>query len=156
MPELLIFLFAVAGSGLVLTQSSITEPLRSWLGSRANSTWAPAFVWRGRASRVAAKLVSCPMCAGFWLGSAWAWALGSRGIHVPAHGIAGSFVSAIGVAAWLLIAEATSALVLWRYNNPALEGVPVRGNRGRPFSCCTDLEGTITGDATPDSGDPAP
>ena len=120
-------ILAAAGSALVLTQSSITAPLRDALGALAEGadTAARARADLGspgradrlvpRAFRLAAKLTSCPMCAGFWIGLAWAVALGSRGVVLVALGFAGSLVSALLVALWLALSEAHAALALWRY-----------------------------------------
>lgn len=118
MSEILIFILAVAGSGLVLTQSSITAPFRDWLDACAKSEWAAELRGPGQAARIASKIASCPMCAGFWLGLAWAYALGVCAVRwLPALGFVGSLSSAVGVASWLLIVEAKSALELWRYLN---------------------------------------
>lgn len=110
---MLLFLFAVMGSALTLTQSSIAAPIRSFFESRQE---------RSGVCKVAAKLSACPMCAGFWLGAAWCLALQCASIatlagcvYVVAHGFAGSIVSALGVALWLLLTEATNAASLWRW-----------------------------------------
>lgn len=145
---------AVAGSALVLTQSSITSPLRKWLNhkakdpSRCPKVVTAANCWdsedsayphrcgsavnhaghcryfaeererkRAKAAVLVAKLVSCPMCSGFWFGLVWSYALGDRGVSFAAHGFGGSVVSAIAVALWLLLVEATSALAQWRWQS---------------------------------------
>lgn len=103
-----LWLLAVAGSALVLTQSSLTEAMRTYLLRRAP---------------VLGKLVSCPMCSGFWLGMHW-WAamLGARKqdaaheiVRMFASGFAGSIVSALAVALWLALGEAYAALGLYRF-----------------------------------------
>lgn len=107
--NLWVWCLSVAGGGLVLTQSSLTQRFRGWLGQRP-----------GRYSRFLFKLVSCPMCSGFWIGLIGAAILGVRGLEVAALGFAGSIVSALSVSSWLFLGEATSALGLWRYK----ESVP--------------------------------
>ncbi len=111
---------AVTGSVLVLTQSSITAPVRAWLTNEpaANHGILPkiAVVRLGFG-----KLVSCPMCSGFWLGMAWAWYLMNRGALPPlvggafVYGFGGSAVAALAVAMWLALGEAYAALSLYRY-----------------------------------------
>ena len=116
-------ILAAAGSALVLTQSSLTKPIREaldhHLSSYEHSAFAPEFDCRGRAylllMRIAAKLASCPMCAGFWLGLAWAAGLGSRSAELFALGFAGSLASALLVALWLVLVEAHASLGVWRY-----------------------------------------
>ncbi len=140
-----IWILAVAGSALVLTQSSLTAPLREWLDSasrqaaltrelrnsyeqerRAHPDTPPirsipfTRAW-SHVSSALAKLASCPMCSGFWLGMGWAWYLVNRGA-LPgfvgmafAYGFAGSIVSALAVAMWLALGEACAALGLWRF-----------------------------------------
>lgn len=79
---------------------------------------------RARIAAVASKLVNCPMCSGFWLGMGWGWYLIDPVALTPfmgaawAYGFGGSIVSALAVAAWILLQEAHQALALWRYNNP--------------------------------------
>lgn len=107
-----LFLLAVAGTALILTQSSIAAPLRDWL-SNDKSAWSQSW----------AKLVSCPMCAGFWIGLAWGTAMldPTFGMAIFVYGPAGSLASAIGVAIWLLLVEAHGAIALWRYLNQPKE-----------------------------------
>lgn len=133
---MLLWAFAVAGSALVLTQSSITAPLREWLirkgppvvlgftkeelsflerGGELRPSPAPGI--GARFAKLFSKLVSCPMCSGFWFGLVWSYALGDRGVSFAAHGFGGSVVSAIAVALWLLLVEATSALAQWRWQS---------------------------------------
>ena len=134
--NILIWLLATAGSALVLTQSTITEPLRRALARYAEQkaddhrTWPPCpkcrawYPWQVKSA--VAKLVSCPMCSGFWFGLGWAAVLGARGPILAAHAFGGSVVSALAVAAWIALIEAQQALALWRYNNskdPPPEGV---------------------------------
>lgn len=98
-----LWLLAVAGSALVLTQSSLTEGWRAFLLKRVP---------------ILGKLASCPMCSGFWLGMGWAWYLMNRGASpqaVGAYGFGGSIVSALAVALWLALGEAYAALGLYRY-----------------------------------------
>lgn len=90
---------------------------------------------RARIAAVASKLVNCPMCSGFWLGLAWAMVLGAvpmalgRGLAILwtvglalAHAFGGGIISALAVAAWILLQEAYQALALWRYNNSPRDG----------------------------------
>jgi hypothetical protein len=49
----------VYGATLAVTGSVLAEPLRMWLARR----------WR-----LAGKLVSCPMCFGWWVGLGWYFA----------------------------------------------------------------------------------
>ena len=149
--SIIIWFLATAGSALVLTQSTITERFRNWLSSASQQAaatrdlriayesqrrrdpamfpairripmtraWSYVLPWF-------AKLVSCPMCSGFWFGLGWAAALGTRGVALAAHALGGSVVSALAVAAWIALIEAQQALALWRYNNskdPPPEGV---------------------------------
>lgn len=139
---LILWLVAVAGSALVLTQSSLTAPVREWLKTVENRLLAARAVfdlsravsvdgqWRklSRASTwpvafahvlagLTAKLISCPMCSGFWFGLSWSYAFGDSGVSLAAHGFGGSIVSAIAVALWLLLVEATSALAQWRWQS---------------------------------------
>lgn len=121
---MILFLLAVAGSALLLTQSVIFAPLRTWLAWRSepDPIYAPG---RGpwpeliclRLAAILSKLVSCPMCAGFWLGIAW-----GTGMFQPSfaaalfcYGPAGSLASALGVAVWLLLVEVRDAAGMWRY-----------------------------------------
>ena len=61
------------------------------------------------------------MCSGFWIGLGWSLAFGVRGVAFLAWGFAGSCSSAVVVALWLLLGEATAALSLWRYlRSPAV------------------------------------
>lgn len=92
MIEILIWLLAVTGSALVLTQSSITAPIRDgveWLARFSETIKMMHDATKGtpeplrvgpsmrvvgllrRPLRLAAKLTACPMCSGFWLGAAW-------------------------------------------------------------------------------------
>jgi len=131
--EFVAWLLAVAGSALVLTQSSIAAPIRNGFDrlAKRSGTW---FLHDPEALtphvfRLAAKLTACPMCSGFWLGIAWAsvffdiaWHdFGARGRHdaalLIALGFAGSFASAVGVALWLMLNEATATMQAWRYLN---------------------------------------
>ncbi len=141
--SIIIWFLATAGSALVLTQSTIAAPLRDWLGKHAELSARIAHLLKvncGPCSRrtvatsgaratlfqSATKLVSCPMCSGFWFGLGWAAALGTRGPALVAHAFGGSVVSALAVAAWIALIEAQQALALWRYNNskdPPPEGV---------------------------------
>ena len=141
--DLFIWLLATAGSALVLTQSTITEPLRRRLDRIARDAAVVSLVHDGslprqpatvrwvlgqfrRAASAAAKLVSCPMCSGFWFGLGWSAALGTRGPALVAHAFGGSIVSALAVAVWIALIEAQQALALWRYNNskdPPPDGV---------------------------------
>ena len=108
---------AVAGSVLVLTQSSILRPAREWLADvAARATGRRAAVLRG-----AAKLVSCPMCSGSWLGAIWAASMGLDAAGVFWLFWGGSYIGAMGVGLWQVVAEAHSAIVLWRYNNTPSE-----------------------------------
>lgn len=113
-----IVMLATAGSALVVTQSSICAPLRDWLAAR-----------HGKLSQLAAKLVSCPMCSGFWLGGAWGVAFGARDVHFAASAFAGSLASALLVATWLALGESYASLGLWRFlktPKPAEEPGPLR------------------------------
>ena len=141
--SIIIWFLATAGSALVLTQSTIAEPLRRWLDRIARGATVVSLVHDASSPRqptavrrtfglfrqvasAAAKLVSCPMCSGFWFGLGWAAALGTRGPALVAHAFGGSVVSALAVAAWIALIEAQQALALWRYNNskdPPPEGV---------------------------------
>lgn len=131
--SLAIWALATAGSALVLTQSTIAKPLREWLsdesGQRRLDGAIQQYLEHGGKLRPyrayvrtwtqpLAKLVNCPMCSGFWLGLAWAVILGARGVLALAHAFGGSIVSALAVAAWILLQEAHQAFALWRYNNP--------------------------------------
>lgn len=128
---MILTILAAAGSALVLTQSSLTAPVRSLLdrhvASYERSVFAPAFERRSKLylllMRIAAKLLACPMCAGFWLGLVWSAALGARGVELMALGFAGSLASAILVALWLALAETHASLGLWRYLSTPPEGV---------------------------------
>lgn len=133
-----LFILAVAGSALLLTQSVIFAPLREWFAQEAAHRLATSLrisinIERGserlnlvahRALISLAKLVSCPMCAGFWLGLAWGtglfWPI-SFPVAFLAYGPAGSLVSAIGVAVWLLLVEIRDASAMWRYLNQPKE-----------------------------------
>ncbi len=120
---MIVWLLAVAGSALVLTQSSITAPMREWLLARESFL---------------GKLVSCPMCSGFWLGALWGVFLlpltipAATGPHwfpmcirIVANGFGGSIVSALAVAAWLALSEAQAISYLWRSRNSApVPGTP--------------------------------
>ncbi len=74
----------VYGATLIVTGSRLTEPLRTWL--------ARVWPWLG-------KLVSCPMCFGWWVG-AGVWAVlpnlspvpGSWFIAAPANAFCSSAV----------------------------------------------------------------
>lgn len=144
--NLALWTLAVAGSALVLTQSSITKPFRDWLANaakRAEFRALPRATGKGSGGGLArpvglrfwllakpigllSKLVSCPMCSGFWIGMEWSLLFGVRGGEVAAHGFGGSVVSALAVAAWLALGEAYAALGLWRYLSaepPPPEGV---------------------------------
>lgn len=92
---MILWILAVAGSVLVLTQSSITEPIRTWLANSSRQAIAvrdlrkaynserkrntsmpelrPAMLTRiwSHVSSLLVKLSSCPMCCGFWLGAIW-------------------------------------------------------------------------------------
>lgn len=154
--SLALWLLATAGSALVLTQSTITAPLRVWLagiasdlsrceqvlaatehrpeircfrdvnhgGAHRHSLDAHPVRLHARIAAVAVKLVNCPMCSGFWLGMGWGWYLIGRGVLTSftgaawAYGFGGSIVSALAVAAWILLQEGHQALALWRYNHP--------------------------------------
>jgi hypothetical protein len=132
---MLLWILAVSGSALVLTQSSLTAPLRERLSRYAQErpsdsrTWPPCpgcsahRAWRVKAA--IAKLISCPMCSGFWLGAFWAMMLmidntwralpwpAFHGIaRLAAAGFAGSIASALAVAAWLALSYAATALSL--------------------------------------------
>lgn len=136
--NLALWALAVAGSALVLTQSSITKPFRDWLADAAKRAAGidgesphggaiSVVLYMARwPLAVTSKLVSCPMCSGFWIGMAWSLLFGVRGGEVAAHGFGGSIVSALAVAAWLALGEAYAALGLWRYLSaepPPPEGV---------------------------------
>lgn len=142
MSDFLFWALAVTGSALVLTQSVLLKSTREWIDRRAdihesalalallldtrppltNRAFAPLF-------RLAARLVTCPMCSGFWFGASWylalresiPWTSARAILHdiaaIVAFGFAGSIASAIGIALWLLLDEARTALSLWRYNN---------------------------------------
>lgn len=115
---MILWVAAVAGSALVLTQSSLTEGMRAFLLKHVP---------------ILGKLASCPMCSGFWLGMAWAWGpiLGRTMSHgAPwqsvagpiaqlfaciSYGFAGSVASALTVALWLALGEAYAALGLYRF-----------------------------------------
>ena len=129
MIEFVAWLLAVTGSALVLTQSSIMAPSREWLVRVADRAAESNRPIRERVFRLASRLTACPMCSGFWIGIAWsavffdvAWInFGARGRHdaavVIALGFAGSLASAIGVALWLALSEATATMQAWRYLN---------------------------------------
>src|SRR5262249_9573092 len=112
-PLCMLIVIAAAGCALVLTQSSLTKPVRDaidgHLSSYERSVFAPDFERRARVYvillRIAAKLTSCPMCAGFWLGIVWAAAFYLRGVELVALGFAGSLASALMTALWLALAE---------------------------------------------------
>lgn len=154
-----VWALAVAGSALILTQSSIVSPIRDALTgaekrlfnlrlvfdfSRTNEVHVPTdndgHNWKplSRATRwpvaaayrvvaALAKLATCPMCSGFWLGAFWTHVLLASPWVAPAHprlsaalwlfagGCAGSVLSACGVATWLFLDEAKMAFGLWRY-----------------------------------------
>lgn len=141
-----LFILAVAGSALLLTQSVIFAPIRAWLSNAyenevgyfeatdhsfgnvgLNEFDFAEFHRRKRRVQIfgaLSKLVSCPMCAGFWLGLAWGtglfWPI-SFPVAFLAYGPAGSLVSAIGVAVWLLLVEIRDASAMWRYLNQPKE-----------------------------------
>lgn len=124
-------ILAAAGSALVLTQSSLTAPVRDFLDQAAREDDAkPRRSFFGRVARfendVALKLMSCPMCAGFWLGLAWAAALGLRGVELVGLGFVGSLASALLVALWLALSEAALAIGLWRYLRTPAPAEPKR------------------------------
>jgi hypothetical protein len=140
--ELLFWTFAVAGAALVLTQSSITRPLRDALTRAADYTSNVRWSWQEDRRRrraephleplpklrrrlpliplsypltFVAKLAGCPMCSGFWIGMLWAHVLGVCWPWAVAFGCAGAGVAAIFVAAWLLAGEAHAAIGTWRF-----------------------------------------
>ncbi len=148
--ELVFWAAAVAGTALILTQSSITRPLRDGLMRAAEYTTNVRHSWiedrrrrrrephlsplpklRGRLPLVplsyplelAAKLATCPMCSGFWIGGAWAHVLGICWPWLFAFACAGSYVAAIGVAAWQLAGEAHAAIGVWRFMNTPPPGM---------------------------------
>ncbi len=151
---IVIWILATVGSALILTQSSIVSPIREALSgaekrlltlrlvlddalipadddarnweplSRAKR-WPVAAAYRVVATL--AKLATCPMCSGFWLGAFWAHVFltspwvnsahprASVALWLFAAGCAGSIISSVGVALWLSLDEAKMALGLWRY-----------------------------------------
>jgi hypothetical protein len=115
----LLWALGVAGAALVLTQSSLTAPLRSALDRAAGGQ-----SFGRHPARVLAKLTACPMCSGFWIG-----ALFARLFHVvaphelAAHAFAGSLASALAVQAWLWLGETAAAAGLWRYLHTPPAGV---------------------------------
>ena len=150
--ELVLWGIAVAGAALVLTQSSITRPLREGLAALEKKLAAvrlagrpvavdygthaavlPSSRGRARAAVLApvhhgvavlAKLTACPMCSGFWIGAASARWIGVTSIAwIVLCGFAGSLSSALGVAAWLWAGETTAAFGLWRYLHTPPVGV---------------------------------
>lgn len=148
--------FAAAGSALVLTQSSLTEAPRSWLDAaakRASETRerhlltpydgifvaipvTGARLWLfAKPLALLSKLVSCPMCSGFWLGLAWAFALSERSASLVAHGFVASLASALLVALWIALGETQAALGLWRFLNPPPEH---EEEKPTPDGCCED------------------
>ncbi len=137
---MILFILAVAGSTLILTQSAICKSLREWLWAKStvhgtialtmavavppgNTEHRQAHALLHYVFTVLAKLASCPMCSGFWLGIAWSLALEWPGLTpraiapLLAHGAAGSIVSAVGVALWLTLIEAQNVGAMWRYLN---------------------------------------
>lgn len=120
---------AVVGSVLVVTQSVLTAPMRQWLAFRADNKFQPATSFL---CSTFGKLLSCPMCSGFWLGLAWALALNERGsgaeigirpVAFFCYSFGGSFLSALGVGLWLLIGELTAALSLYRFREQLPPGL---------------------------------
>lgn len=91
-----IWILLVAGAGLVLTQSLLTASFRGWLAKR--SCWV---------AKILSKLISCPMCAGFWIGLGGALGLGFRGAEAGALAFGGSIVSALSVSLWLSLGKSS-------------------------------------------------
>lgn len=145
MSILLLWLLAVTGSALVLTQSTITKPLRDvferYIEERKEDykTWPPCqgcAAYRGwMLRRSIGKLINCPMCSGFWLGIAWSMILGIVSFHGLSprdyiqcarlfgvgigYAFGGSIASAVAVAMWITLQEMHQALALWRWRmNP--------------------------------------
>jgi len=124
---ILIWALAVAGSALIITQSSIFASLRDWLESKADGAKKTESMWSLPYASWLSKLAHCPMCSGFWLGAFWTHVLLASPWVAPAHprlsaalwlfagGCAGSVLSACGVATWLFLDEAKMAFGLWRY-----------------------------------------
>lgn len=122
-----IWALAVAGSALILTQSSIFAPLRDWLESKADGAKKAENMWPLPYASWLSKLAHCPMCSGFWFGAFWTHVLLaspwvdsthsrlSGALWLFVGGCAGSIVSAVGVATWLFLDEAKMALGVWRY-----------------------------------------
>lgn len=149
-----IWILATVGSALILTQSSIVSPIRealigaekrlltlrlvlndvlipadddarNWKPLSRAKRWPVAAAYRVVATL--AKLATCPMCSGFWLGAFWAHVFltspwvnsahprASAALWLFAAGCGGSIVSSVGVALWLSLDEAKMALGLWRY-----------------------------------------
>jgi hypothetical protein len=110
--SLFLWCLTVAGSALVLTQSTLTAPVRAQLA-------------RSVRFRTLGKLLTCPMCSGFWLGIGGALALVSEahGLVLFCYGFAGSLVSALGVGLWLLLGELTAAAGLYRFREQLPPGL---------------------------------
>ena len=147
LPELLFWALAVAGTALVLTQSSLTRWIRDGLARAATHAAKATALDRAYAARrredptlprarrrwhlaaashpleLAAKLVACPMCSGFWIGAVWAHVLGVCWPWLFAFGCGGSYAAAIGVAAWQLAGEAHAAIGVWRFLHTPPPGI---------------------------------
>ena len=71
--ELLIFLLASAGMSVIVTKSSVFKPLRDLFESSiekkitiSTGEYSPTF--KERVAEIIHKLISCPLCFGFWSG----------------------------------------------------------------------------------------
>src|SRR5690349_11548724 len=102
--HLALWALAVAGAALVLTQSSITAPVRdalAWIERRLRTArerhrlLAPPH----ELARLLAKLTACPMCCGFWIGAVSArLTFGGPVAWIILCGFAGSLAGALAVA----------------------------------------------------------
>lgn len=94
-----IVIIGLIGVTLVISTGKIFDGLRKWLTGFA--------VWFNPL-RVLGEIISCTMCAGWWVGSAWAWLNGSS---LGAGVVVGGLVSVLAFTAdeVLTILVATSA-----------------------------------------------
>lgn len=120
---MILFLLAVTGSALLLTQSVIFAPLRDAIALLTDAINNRERGVKAKVAGALAKLASCPMCAGFWMGLAWGTCMfrPSFAVALFCYGPAGSLMSALGVAAWLLLVEVRDAAAMWRYLNQPKE-----------------------------------
>lgn len=78
---MILFILAVIGMTLIITESEIMEPVHEWIKPRSK--------WLGR-------LMACDQCAGFWCGLLFAPLVTTSPLPWLACGCAGSFLAQLG------------------------------------------------------------